>query len=217
MHSRLRASQGFIAWGRRISMRRMTAMCVLLCYGLGQGIIPIRVTLPVKLTDVPFPCQHHACGCASAAQCWKSCCCFTKEQKLAWAAANKVEVPEYLQESETQLAQQKSSDPPKKRSCCSGSGHHQACSLKTTEVKKTCCSSPQRKAKEKKGSDVVSITDLLGCRGLQLLWVVSPPTLPDLPELPELTLSRSFETCGWSDDVMVAADRSPPIPPPRLG
>ena len=36
----------------------------------------------------PFPCQSHACGCATAHQCWTSCCCFTPHQRLVWAVRN---------------------------------------------------------------------------------------------------------------------------------
>jgi len=41
----------------------------------------------------PFPCQGHRCGCASADQCWKQCCCFTPREKLAWAERNNVAPP----------------------------------------------------------------------------------------------------------------------------
>ena len=32
-----------------------------------------------------YPCQNHHCGCLNAEQCWTHCCCFTPEEKLAWA------------------------------------------------------------------------------------------------------------------------------------
>ncbi len=44
----------------------------------------------------PFPCQDHRCGCISAEQCWRSCCCFTNIQKLAWAEQHGVTPPEYV-------------------------------------------------------------------------------------------------------------------------
>ena len=43
--------------------------------------------------STPFPCQHHRCGCQSAAQCWNNCCCFTPAQRLAWAHEHQVEIP----------------------------------------------------------------------------------------------------------------------------
>ena len=55
-----------------------------------------------KDTSVPFPCQHRPCGCLTAEQCWRGdCCCFTLEEKLAWAEANGVEPPKHVR---TQVA-----------------------------------------------------------------------------------------------------------------
>ncbi len=52
--------------------------------------------LPEKDSSEPFPCQNRPCGCRSAEQCWKKCCCFSDTQKVAWAKANKVKVPEFV-------------------------------------------------------------------------------------------------------------------------
>lgn len=43
---------------------------------------------PAQITkdhSVPFPCQNRPCGCRSADTCLKKCCCFTADQKVAWA------------------------------------------------------------------------------------------------------------------------------------
>jgi hypothetical protein len=51
----------------------------------------------------PYPCQNRPCGCLTYDQCWKGdCCCFTLQEKIAWAEANGVEPPahaRYLAES----------------------------------------------------------------------------------------------------------------------
>ncbi len=44
------------------------------------------------LTD-RFPCQDHACVCASAHECWAFCCCFSDHQRLVWAFSNGVLPP----------------------------------------------------------------------------------------------------------------------------
>ena len=59
-----------------------------------------------KDSSEPFPCQDRPCGCQTASQCWKKCCCFTNTQKIAWAKSRGVSVPEYVKaaaqrESET--------------------------------------------------------------------------------------------------------------------
>lgn len=72
-----------------------------------------------KPTDgVPYPCQSRPCGCLSSEECWKGdCCCFTLEEKLAWAEANGVEPPVHVRP----LVESRKSRPtaPKKKSCCS--------------------------------------------------------------------------------------------------
>ncbi|MEO0483293.1 MAG: hypothetical protein AAF138_06680 [Planctomycetota bacterium] len=44
-----------------------------------------------------YPCEGSACGCASARACWTSCRCHTMSAKLAWAAREGVDVPDYAQ------------------------------------------------------------------------------------------------------------------------
>ena len=59
-------------------------------------IAPLRQNLQEKDSSEPFPCQNRPCGCRSAEQCWKKCCCFNNAQKVAWAKANKVKVPDFV-------------------------------------------------------------------------------------------------------------------------
>jgi hypothetical protein len=60
--------------------------------------IPLPAPSRKKPTDgVPYPCQSRPCGCVTAEQCWAGdCCCFSIEEKLAWAEANGVEPPEHV-------------------------------------------------------------------------------------------------------------------------
>src|SRR5437588_4322250 len=52
--------------------------------------LPVRTA---KDRSMPFPCQDRPCGCATAAECWQTCCCFTREEHLAWARAHNVKPP----------------------------------------------------------------------------------------------------------------------------
>src|ERR1700682_5343566 len=54
----------------------------------GYPVAPIQNT-----SGIPFPCQGHHCGCQSAEQCWKHCCCYTHTERLAWAQQHGVEIP----------------------------------------------------------------------------------------------------------------------------
>lgn len=59
-------------------------------------IAPLPQNLPEKDSSEPFPCQSRPCGCRSADQCWKKCCCFNNAQKVAWAKANNVKIPDFV-------------------------------------------------------------------------------------------------------------------------
>ena len=76
---------------------RRSATAILLIAGYLAGTIgfplPARVS---KDKSQPFPCQDHACGCQNAEECWRHCCCFTNEEKLAWARDHNVRPPEYV-------------------------------------------------------------------------------------------------------------------------
>jgi hypothetical protein len=58
----------------------------------------ISLPCPVAAADSAerFPCEHCGCGCQSAERCWTHCCCFTAQQKVAWARQNGVAVPEFV-------------------------------------------------------------------------------------------------------------------------
>lgn len=82
-------------WRRNVrgllSLSVLLGVCALL---LPLPFAPLPQNLPDKDSSEPFPCQHRPCGCRSAEQCWKKCCCFDNRQKIAWAKANNVRVPD---------------------------------------------------------------------------------------------------------------------------
>ena len=80
-------------------VRGLLSLSVLL--GICAMVLPLPIAaLPQnaqeKDSSEPFPCQNRPCGCRSAEQCWKKCCCFDNSQKIAWAKANNVKVPNYV-------------------------------------------------------------------------------------------------------------------------
>ena len=84
-------------WRRNVrgllSLSVLLGVCAIL---LPLPFAPLPQNSPDKDSSEPFPCQHRPCGCHSAEQCWKKCCCFDNNQKIAWAKANKVRVPDYV-------------------------------------------------------------------------------------------------------------------------
>ncbi|HTU89291.1 MAG TPA: hypothetical protein VMF69_04265, partial [Gemmataceae bacterium] len=68
---------------------RLGVLGVCLAYLLAALEIPLPIFVH-KISSQPFPCQDHPCGCQTAEQCWSHCCCFTPEERWAWAQAHNV-------------------------------------------------------------------------------------------------------------------------------
>jgi len=79
-------------------IRSVTPLCGWSClaaYLLLASGLPICVPgVGDKDLSQPFPCMNCACGCHSAEQCWRSCCCHTLAERLAWARENHVRPPD---------------------------------------------------------------------------------------------------------------------------
>ncbi len=45
-----------------------------------------------KDLSIPFPCMHKACGCRSARECWRSCCCSKPHERRALFARLGVDI-----------------------------------------------------------------------------------------------------------------------------
>ncbi len=76
--------------------RRVLAVFAVIGQLLGTvGIIPVRADSNED-SSTPFPCQNHPCGCRTAARCWAgACCCYTMQQKVAWAAERGITPPDH--------------------------------------------------------------------------------------------------------------------------
>lgn len=87
---------------RRLSIRRrwiprLISLAVLA--GVCAAVVPIPIAVPVvgqKDRSEPFPCQDHACGCLTAAQCWNHCCCMSGTAKVAWSRRHGVRPPDFV-------------------------------------------------------------------------------------------------------------------------
>jgi hypothetical protein len=159
-----------------------------------------------KTASVPYPCQNHPCGCTTSEQGWAGdCCCFTLEQKLAWAESHGIEPPEHVRPTVEARAARKA-----KSGCCSKS------------KKPSCCSAHE--SAETKSEDeppAPKLTWVAGifaqkCRGegpagsLEVEASIAP-ALPSAPREPRPT--RDF--ARPPDTHIRSASLCPPVPPPR--
>ena len=172
--------------------------------------------LPVqraKHNGRPFPCQDHQCGCASADECWHSCCCYSATQKLAWAKRHHVEVPH---EHRAQLAAAA-----KRESSCCHDRQIACCSSKKVSAPRSCCARHQPEPKARPTTDeglsikFVSAVAMRTCRGLPTLWCVSGAVLPPPARI---GWQPAFNVVGQLAILDCAAFRlpvAPAVPPPR--
>src|SRR5262245_43779754 len=95
--------------------------------------LPAAISRRGKGDGQPFPCQSRPCGCATAEECWRGdCCCFTLEEKVAWADANGVEPPPHVWHL---LAARAKAPGGKPAGCCSSEN----CPNGTCDGTQPCC------------------------------------------------------------------------------
>lgn len=104
----------------RVASRVRDALMVLTA--ISQLLVAVGFPLPAvsgsqaKTSDIPYPCQTRPCGCRISEECWRGdCCCFTLEQKLAWAREQEITPPEHA----VRLAESRAARASRHGTCCS--------------------------------------------------------------------------------------------------
>jgi hypothetical protein len=77
-------------------MRRLAAWLLIAEQILAGAGVALPCPPAAAVSHERFPCEHCPCGCTTAAQCWRDCCCYTNQEKVAWAKENGVTVPEHV-------------------------------------------------------------------------------------------------------------------------
>lgn len=205
---------------------RLVSLAVLI--GVCASMFPLPIgwqSRTEKDRSTPFPCQNRPCGCQSAEQCWKKCCCFTNTQKLAWAAANRVTAPSYVSVA---AAKERSNQSCQNAQCCAKHGPEKSSTTRQQcgdSLARTCCKSKAccKVTKAETASvenEMPETTLVLGvfwndCQGHGWYWnslpwgVVTEPT--NIIVCAQVT--RDFD-CPRSRG-LPQASLQPPIPPPR--
>lgn len=177
--------------------RQLTGLVVLL--GMCASLVPIPLSsgsTGKKDLSQPFPCQHRSCGCRTAEQCWKRCCCFSNAQKVAWAREQRVTPPDFVVAAAKQ-------EQPVARCTPTGCSH----------CRKPSAPAVPRPVKAKR--DTVVIALMQQCQGGAWFWNALPWCVP----LPPISLPVSTPVViGWeplSCEFWDSLVRRPPVPPPR--
>jgi hypothetical protein len=175
------------------------AVCIV-AYLFATIGMPITVTINKSKSGKPFPCQDHACGCVDADECWRSCCCFTPAQKIAWAKAHGVTPPDCIVQAAKAMAEECACDghnshapaheqTASKTTCCCDSAKS-CCAMKPSccAGKSTCCAGKAVSAKSKttQVTGWVIAEQYRTCKGLPMMWVgvgavLPPPAICEIP------------------------------------
>jgi hypothetical protein len=171
--------------------RRLCAGLVLVAYLLTAGGVPLPL-LPHKDRSQPFPCMDHACGCRSAEECWRHCCCYTPEEKLAWAHAYGIEPPAYAERPAAERPE------PVCRHCA--------------EHEDACCR--HRHHGPGRGGWLLGAR-ALECRGISTQWLSTGAVLPPGPGLTWSPWPAPAGSLSYPDHTTLVLSFGPPDPPPR--
>jgi hypothetical protein len=167
----------------RLCARRLSAGLAFIAYLLTCFGLPLPAVV-AKDQSEPYPCMDHPCGCLSAEQCWRHCCCFTPEEKFAWAQAHDVAPPPYAEQptghsrsprctSCRTCASRASSTCPDAHASCRK--HYQAGCQQAAEQAPGQSASPTAKPT---GRHWVLGMTALGCRGSGAAWVTTGGAVP---------------------------------------
>ena len=160
--------------------------------------------LAAKDRSRPFPCMDSPCGCATAEQCFRECCCHSVSERLDWARRHglEAEVLAVLEGGPAAGAVEPAADA---GGCCSSHG-------KKSPAKPSCCASaspaddaPPRDPPRRRS---VTLRAVLACQGLVAEWMSVGGTLPPV----RVDAGASAAPCEWVELFDMAA-LSPPLTP----
>lgn len=183
------------------------SIVIMLIGGWFAQMVPFPVTTStVPSAEKQYPCQGGTCGCRTAKQCWSSCCCTTREYRIAWAKKRGIAIPiEQIGEMREK--------PASAVSCCSQK-HNQvvACSQGTS----SCCGK-KVKVEQQDSSELPEFPLLSAweCQGNSALVAIS--TLNTTDDQTEWLLPIQPLVCWMTleNQVAVLLADQPMLPPPE--
>lgn len=214
---------------RKTLLHRWPAKLVLLgyvwmCCG---GTLPATLLMSTEMVNsvaakdrsVPFPCMDKPCGCRNAEQCFKSCCCSSKAERIVWAKEHQV-ADEYLA-----IAIESKEQPVATKSCCASKAATSCC--KPAEKTASCCekASPQKHCCEQQPNPTrskqrptpgFSVLAAMKCKGLQIGALGVPLSLPVSLELPLLFEAPLLGVVTQDTPRFSSPVYTPDAPPPRI-
>jgi len=223
-------------------LRRITTWLAILGYTLvASGLpLPLGGVAPAAPESVaakrlagtdrsrPFPCMDKPCGCATAEQCFTSCCCNTPAETLLWARDHDVEPAvlvalEQRVHGELRAVVVPVAATPQKSSCCSAAAPQaepSCCATASaaadaiedvaTETESPTSDEPSQQPR----SRTVTLRAMLACGGIVAEWFAAGVALP--PPRAEVSIATTvLDVCIPGDEAGECLRASPAAPPPR--
>ena len=198
---------------------KQTGIILVVLYAMVVSGLPLPIAKEVSSQWTRFPCESSSCGCSSAAQCWKSCCCSSLEAKIEWARANGVTIPDNV------LRQAGSA-----QSCCAVSEVGKECCTtsrpphKNRSVDSLACCGHSTKSlsrslvntEDSTSRHSIRLITALGCSGQSDAF---PGLIPSLPPVAASHSPRSGveKSCDRSCGLISRFSLPPATPPPQCG
>lgn len=203
---------------RRLATQRLLAVLALVGYWSATIGVPIPQS-PRKDGGEPFPCQGHHCGCQNAAACWRTCCCYSATEKVAWARAKAVEPPAAaVVEAALEWNSPRQRDAEITAAACARcterAGRNCRSATATPVPAASCRSSSDRNDETSATTWHVSVSPVK-CQGLISLWLQNGTVCPPAPVV---RWSPNWDCVARVSPIKLAPcqlPHSPPIPPPR--
>lgn len=196
--------------------RRFLSVLVLVAVCLATLPVPVPVVAAVyKDRSIPFPCQDRPCGCRDAKQCWTTCGCMSKEEKLRWAESRGISPPSYAVSYDGTNS-----------NCCASIATTAACCSKASSASNNTCGKCMG-SKNRPKRPTISVNDapqqimlltsyIAKCNGDNTLIASLPWSIIAKPW--RLVATSRDTVWQWvnGDERFLSAQADPPIPPPRL-
>jgi hypothetical protein len=212
---------------RRGVIRRSVVAAALVAYVLVAAGVPLpSISRPTKSGE-QFPCASSGCGCGSAEQCWRGCCCHTLAERLDWAQKHGVKPPAFALAAAKRAGLDAGGQPispkivrvalaaksaAKTPTCCQKQASPSCCK---SSSERSCCSSRRVDVAKSDESNFVVGFRALACHGQSHNWLAAVPTLVSI----ELDLADEFPLVAWlgphSSDIASPFSDTPTPPPPE--
>lgn len=175
-----------------------------------------------KSAAEPFPCMNCPCGCRDAETCWRDCCCYTQQEKMAWARDKGVTPPAYVVAAAGREVSAQKIVCKKSKSCCQQSTKVTSCC--SAQPKRSCCGNKvactqtvtQPRQAPQRRSSTATIIQALRCQGISLSTAMLPPTVVAPPTVRPELLPLAGSAAVRDDILYDQLGPSPDTPPPQI-